>query len=126
MEMIATWAEDHGRHFLVYEYMTYAYEQVELSGDTSRQSNFKKIGREATGIYRLVTEFDSLMTMPTEFQRITDLTFAAISNTLAFIDETLIVTHVLKAEFIKVNEVLRKLGEAIIVLNWENALSRHE
>ena len=98
--------------------MTYAYGQVESSRATSRQSNFKKIGREATGIYRLVTELDSLMTMLTEFQHITELTFAIISNTLTLIDETLIVTHGPQAEFIKVNEVLRKIDEAIIVLSW--------
>ena len=60
----------------------YAYRQVELSSDTSKHCNFQIFGGEATGVYRFVTGFYGLTTMPTEFQRIMDLTLAGISNTV--------------------------------------------
>ena len=64
-------------------------------------------------MYRFVTGFYGLTTIPTEFQRIMDLTLAGISNTFVFIDDILIVTHGTKEEHIqKVEEVLKRLDEA--------------
>ena len=45
--------------------LTYAHGQVELSEATSRQCNFQVIGGAATGIYRFITGFYGLKTMPT-------------------------------------------------------------
>ena len=39
--------------------------------------------------------------MPTEFQRVMDLTLAGITNTFAFIDDISIVTHGTEGEHIK-------------------------
>ena len=55
--------------------------------------------------------------MPSEFQRIIDLTLADITNTFAFIDDILIVTHCTKEEHMqKVKEVLEELDETNISL----------
>ena len=100
--------------------MTYAYGQVELSEETSRHCNFQIIGGKATGIYRFVTGFYGLTTIPTEFQRIMDLTLAGITNTFAFIDDILIVTHGTEEEHItKVKEVLKRLDDANINLRLD-------
>ena len=100
--------------------MTYAYGQVEVSEETSRHCNFQIIGGKATRIYRFVTGFYGLTTMPTEFQRIMDLTLAGITNTFAFIDDILIVTHGTEEEHItKVKEVLKRLDNANINLRLD-------
>ena len=58
--------------------------------------------------------------MPTEFQRIRDLTLTGISNTFAFIDDILIVTHGTEEEHIKkVIEVLRRLDKANVNLKLD-------
>ena len=102
-----------GKTFFITLELTIAYGLVELSEDTAKHCNFQVIGGEATGVYRFVTGFYGLMTMPTEFQRIMDLTLAGTSNTFAFIDDILIVTHGIDSEHIKkVIEVLRNLDEA--------------
>ena len=94
MDMIAEHVEQGpGETFFTTLDMTYAYGQVELSEETSRHCNFQIIGGKATGINRFVTGFYGLTTMPTEFQRIMDLTLAGITNTFVFIDDILIVTH---------------------------------
>ena len=67
-----------------------------------------------------MTGFYGLTTMPTEFQRIMDLTLTGISNTFAFIDDILIVTHGNEEEHIKkVIEVLRRLDEANVNLKLD-------
>ena len=100
--------------------MTYAYGQVELSEETSGHCNFQIIGGKATGIYRFVTGFYGLTTMPTEFQRIIDLTLAGITNTFAFIDDILTVTHGTEEDYItKVKEVLKRLDDANINLRLD-------
>ena len=58
--------------------------------------------------------------MLTEFQRIMDLTLAGITNTFAFIDDILIVTHGTEDKHIKkVKEVLKRLDEANIGLKLD-------
>ena len=79
----------------------YAFGQVELGANTSRHRIFQIIGGEATGVYRFVTGFFGLTTLPTEIQRITDLTHAGITNTFAFVDDILIVTHGTEDEHIE-------------------------
>ena len=100
--------------------MKYAYGQVELSPETSRHCNFQILGGAATGVYRFVTGFYGLTIMPTEFQRIIDLTLAGITNTFAFIDDILVVTRGSKQEhLVKVKEVLHRLDEANVGLKLE-------
>ena len=100
--------------------MTYAYGQVELSEETSRHCNIQIIGGKATGIYRFVTGFYGLTTMPTEFQKIMDLTLADITNTFAFIDDILIVTQGTEGELItKVKEVFKRLDDANVNLKLD-------
>ena len=122
MDMIAeNVGKGPGKTFFTTLDMTYAYGHVELSADTSRQCNFQIIGREATGVYKIVIGFYGLFTMPTEFQRIMDVTLTGISNTFSFKDGILIVTHGTEEEHIeKVKEVLKvltRLDEANINLN---------
>ena len=121
MDMIAEHVEQGaGETFFTTLDMTYAYGQVELSEETSRHCNFQIIGGKATGIYRFVTGFYGLTTIPTEFQRIMDLTLAGITNTFAFIDDILIVTHGTEEEHItKVKEVLKRLDDANINLRLD-------
>ena len=58
--------------------------------------------------------------MPTEFQRIMDITLAAVSNTFSFIADNLVVTHGTEEEHIeKVTEVLQRLDEANNNLNLD-------
>ena len=116
MDMIAEHVEQGpGETFFTTLDMTYG--QVELSEETSRHCNFQIIGGKATGIYRLVTGFYGLTT---EFQRIMDLTLAGITNTFAFIDDILIVTHGTEEEHItKVKEVLKRLDHANINLRLD-------
>ena len=116
MDMIAEHVEQGpGETFFTTLDMTYAYGQVELSEETSRHCNFQIIGGKATGIYRFVTGFYGLTTMPTEFQRIMDLTLAGITNTFVFIDDILIVTHGTEDEHIKkVKEVMQRLDNSKI------------
>ena len=100
--------------------MTYAYGQVELSEATSRQCNFRIFVGAATGVYRFITGLYGLTTMPTEFQRILDLTLAGITNTFAFLDDILIVTHGTQDQHIdKVKEVLKRLDEANVSLKLD-------
>ena len=121
MDMIAEHQEQGpGETFFTTLDMMYAYGQVELSEETSRHCNFQIIGGKATGIYRFVTGFYGLTTMPTEFQRIIDLTLAGITNTFAFIDDIQIVTHGTEEEHItKVKEVLKRLDDANINLRLD-------
>ena len=121
MDMIAEHVEQGpGKTFFTTLDMTYAYGQEELSEATPRQCNFQIIGGAATGIYRFITGFYGLTTMPTEFQRIMDLTLAGITNTFAFIDDILIVTHGTEDQHIeKVKEVLKRLDEANVCLKLD-------
>ena len=94
MDMIAKHGEQGpGKTFFTTLDMTYAYGQVELSEATSRQCNFKIIGGAATGVYRFVTGFYGLTFVPTELKRTMVLKLTGITNTFAFIDDILIVTH---------------------------------
>ena len=121
MDMIAEHVEQGpGETFITTLDMTYAYGQVELSEETSRHCNFQIIGGKATGIYRFVTGFYGLTTMPTDFQRVIDLTLAGITNTFAFIDDILIFTYGTDEDHIKqVKEVMQRLDDANINLRLD-------
>ena len=123
MDMIAEHVEQGlGKTFFTTLDMTYAYGQVEFSEATSRQCNFQTIRGATTGIYRFITGFYGLTTMPTEFQRIMDITLAGITNTFTFKDDILIVTHGTEDEYIeKVKEVLKRLDEANVSLKLDKS-----
>ena len=53
--------------------LQYAYSQLQLCTDTSKQCNFSIIGGKTTGTYRLLTGFYGLGDMPNEFQRLISL-----------------------------------------------------
>ena len=111
LDMIAE--QGPGKTFFATLDLTYACGQVELSEATSQQCNFQMFGGAATGIYRFITGFYGLTTMPTEFQRLLNLTLAGITNTFASIDDMLVVTHGTEDEHIKkAKEVMKSLDEA--------------
>ena len=103
MDMIAEHVEQGpGRFFYITESDVFIWTtRAELNEATSRQCNFQRIGSATTEICRLITRFHGLTTMPPEFQRIRDLTLAGITNTFAFIDNILFVTHGTEDEQIK-------------------------
>ena len=121
MYMIAEHVEQGpGETFFTTLDMTYTYVQVERSKETSRHCNFQIIGGKATGIYRFVTRFYGLTTMPTEFQRKMDLTLAGIINTFAFIHDILIASHGTEEGHIKkVKEVMQRMDNANINLRLD-------
>ena len=72
--------------------LRYAYSQLPLDEDTAKQCNFNIIGGQATGTYRLITDFYGLTDMPTEFQKAIDKTLYNLTNIFGFLDNIIIVT----------------------------------
>ena len=70
--------------------VTYAYGQVPLHELTKRHCNFQSIGRKSTGTYRFTTGYYGLTLLPTEFQKVMDLTLANINSVFVYIDVILI------------------------------------
>ena len=67
MEMIAEHvAKKSGQTFYSTLDMTYAYDQVELRKDTARHCNYLIVGGETTWLYKFITGFYGLTTMPME------------------------------------------------------------
>ena len=60
--------------------ITYAYGQIPLNDLTKRRCNFQSVGGKSTGTYRFTTGFCGLTVMPTEFQKLMDLTLANINS----------------------------------------------
>ena len=60
--------------------MTYAYGQIPLQELTKRHCNFQMVGGKSTGTYRFTTGFNGLSVMPTEFQKLMDLTLANVNS----------------------------------------------
>ena len=97
--------------------MTYSYGQVPLHELTKKHCNFQKVGGESTGTYRFTTGYYGLTVMPTEFQKLMDLTLANINSVFVYIDDILIVTKGTKQEHVnKVKEVMRVLDDANLQL----------
>ena len=97
--------------------MTYAYGQVPLHELTKRHNNFQIVGGKSTGTYRFTTGYYGLTVMPTEFQKLMDLTLAKINSVVVYIDDILIVTTGTKQEHVnKVKEVMRVLDDANLQL----------
>ena len=107
--------------------MTYAYGQIPLHDLTKRHCNFQSVWEKSTGTYRYTTGFYDLTVMPTEFQKLRDLTLANINSVFVYIDDILIVTKGTKKEHVnQVREVLRILDEASLQLKPEKSAIAQE
>ena len=103
--------------------LTYAYGQVPLHELTKRHCNFQIIGGKSTETYRFTTGYYGLTIMPTEFQKVMDLTLANINSVFVYIDDILIVTKGTKHDPInKVREVMKRLDEANLQLKAEKCV----
>ena len=97
--------------------MKYAYGQIPLEESTAKHCNFQIIGGKSTGTYRFVTGHYGLTKMPTEFQKVMDLTLVNMDSTFVYIDDILIVTKGEKSVHMqKVREVLEVLDKANLQL----------
>ena len=47
----------------------YAYSQLKLTAETSKQCIFNVVGGQATGTYMFITDFNGLADMPAEFKK---------------------------------------------------------
>ena len=103
--------------------MTYAYGQVPLHELTKKHCNFQIVGGKSTGTYRIITGYYGLTVMPTEFQKLMDLTPVNINSVFVYIDDILIVTKGTKSERLnKVREVMKVLDEASLQLKAETCV----
>ena len=67
--------------------MNYAYGQIPLQELTKRDCNFQTVRRKSTGTYRFTTSFCGLTVMPTEFQKLMDITLANLNSVFVYIDD---------------------------------------
>ena len=103
--------------------MTYAYGQVPLRDLTKKHCNFQTVGGKSTGTYRFITGYYGLTVMPTEVQKLMDLTLVNINSVFVYIDGILIVTKGTKTEHRnKVREVMKVLDEANVHLKAEKCV----
>ena len=107
--------------------MTYAYGQIPLHDLTKKHCNFQILGGKSTGTYRFTTGYYGLTVMPTEFQKLMDLTLANINSVFVYIDDILVVTKGTKQEHLeKVREVMRILDQVILQLKAEKCVIAQE
>ncbi len=103
--------------------LRYAYGQIPLSPETSRQCNLSIFGGQATGTYRFKTGFYGLAEVPAELQQTLDTLLQDMPNVHAFIDDILIVTVGSAEEHKKtVNDPLKRLDDA----NMSVKLSKYQ
>ena len=102
--------------------MIYAYGQVPLDESTAKHCNFHIISGKSTGTYRSVTGHYGLSIMPTQFQKLLDITLVNMDCTFVYIDEILIVTKREKSVHMqKVREVLKVLDSANLQLRADKS-----
>ena len=107
--------------------MTYAYGQIPLHELTKKHCNFQIVGGKSTGTYRFITGYYGLTVMPSEFQKLMDLTLASINSVFVYIDDILIVTKGTKQQHMnKVREVLKILDNANLQLKAEKCVVAQE
>ena len=107
--------------------MTYAYGQILLQELTKRHCNFQIVGGKSTGTYRLTTGIFGLTVMPTQFQKLMDLTLANEISVFVYTDDVLIVTKGTKQQHLnKVREVMKNLDEANLQLKAEKCVNAQE
>ena len=103
--------------------MTYASGQIPLHELTKKHCNFQIVGGKSTGTYSFITRYYSLTVMPTEFQKLMDLTLANINSVFVYIEDILIVTKGTKQQHMnKVREVLKILDVANLQLKAEKCV----
>ena len=73
--------------------LKYAYSQIALSEETSRQCNFSIVGGNITGTYRFKTRFYCLGDMPNEFQRVMDSLVGHLPRFHVYLDYSLVATR---------------------------------
>ena len=97
--------------------MKYAYGQIPLDESTAKHCNFQIIGGKSTVTYRFVTGHYGLTKMPTDFQKVMDLTLINMDGTFVYIDDILIFTKGEKSVHMQtVREVLEVLDKANLKL----------
>ena len=97
--------------------LKYAYGQVPLHESTARRCNFQIVGGKLTGTYRFITGHYRLTIMPTEFQKVVDLTLVNSDCAFVFIDDILIVVKGYKIVHMqKVSEIMKVLDKANVQL----------
>ena len=107
--------------------MTYAYGQILLQEITKRHCNFQIVGRKSTGTFRFTTEFYGLLVMPTDFQKLLDITLANVNSVFVYIEDILIVTKGTKQDHLnKVREVMKILDEGNLQLKAEKCTIAQE
>ena len=118
MDMVAENIEGvEGEVFYSLVDLKYAYGQVPLHESSARHCNFQIIGGKSTGTYRFITGHYGLTIMPTEFQKVMDLTLVNIDCTFVYNDDILIVTKGNKdVHMQKVREVMQILDKANLQL----------
>ena len=101
--------------------LKYAYSQLKLTAETSKQCNFNIVGGQATGTYRFLTSFYGLEDKPAEFQKAMERTLNHAPNAFFFLDDVLIVSKGDKKEHEKlVREVLKRLDNENLALKLAN------
>ena len=97
--------------------MMYAYGQIPLDESTAKHCNFQIIGGKSISTYRFVTGHYGLTIMPTEFQKVMDITLVNMDSTFVYIDDILIVTKGEKSVHMQnVRDVLEVLDKANLQL----------
>ena len=72
--------------------MKYAFGQVPLDEKTAKHCNFQVVGGKSTGTHRFITGYYGMSMMPTEFQKLRDITLVNMDCTFVYIDDIFIVT----------------------------------
>ena len=92
--------------------LKYAFSQILLSDEVSRQCNFNIVCGKQTGTYRFKTVFFGLTDMPKEFQKAMYYTLQGLSGVFCFLDDILIVSkRSVMDHNILVDKVITRLDE---------------
>ena len=68
--------------------MTYAYGKVPLQEITKKLCKFQMVGGNLPGTNHLITRYYGLTVMPTEFQKVMDVTLVNINIVFVYINES--------------------------------------
>ena len=94
---------------------------------TERHCIFQIVGGKSTGTYQFTTRFFCSKVMPTELQKLLDITLAIVNRVFVYIDDILIVTKGTKHEHLnKVREVMKLLDETNLQLKAEKGMIAQE
>ena len=116
VSQIVTANADGTLYFTVLD-LKYAYSQLKLTAETSKQCNFSIVRRQATGTYRFLTGFYGLADMKAEFQKAMDRALNNAPKAFCFLNDLLIVSKGDKTEHEElVREVLKRLDNENLAL----------